>query len=51
EAGFLESYTLNVPHPPNNSNLQSLRSNLYPISELARLILCSFGTYHMSVCR
>ncbi|CAL9171094.1 unnamed protein product, partial [Musa hybrid cultivar] len=39
--GFLESYTLNVPHPPNNGNLQSLRSNLYPISELARLILCS----------
>lgn len=42
EAGFLESYTLNVPHAPNNGNLQSLQSNLIDSS-----YLMLFGTYDM----
>ncbi|URD93228.1 hypothetical protein MUK42_00211 [Musa troglodytarum] len=50
EAGFLESYTLHVPHPPNNRNFGSLPpvfvslapSNPYPISELT-LFVFFFG--------
>ncbi|THU57582.1 hypothetical protein C4D60_Mb03t05040 [Musa balbisiana] len=53
EAGFLESYTLNVPHPPNIGNLQSLQSNLGSIKSLSNLgidssYLMLFGTYDMS---